>query len=384
MRSICAVLVGLSAACTQFTTYGYQYKMQQSFGGEEPEAAPREARQLLANARTVAFYPPDVCINVDAGGVRAQQLHSACGVLMSSLERAAEGAGYEVVSWQNLRGNKRAIDFARESNVDVLFEVNEFDLGAILSSQIEQRLSFFEQADTGTETPLSVSTGVAQTCAGYAKSINPSLPVGQHGTIDIKTVSVVDGRMRWRYRKVLTKPYATATQQPQLFRSVNKPKPLELALGIVGGLAVIGGATLITIEQVSPDDPLTPQNDHFDTGGKSYILTIAGLAAVAGAIVYHYQAGTDKPDPAAIMCDGRFAVAIAVPMAAPPATTYSAEHTFSSTQNAGDNAEAEQRQLSDTMIAQFIDELKAVHPVGGPRPPAPPSPPAPAAPGGAP
>src|SRR5260221_2422592 len=155
---------------------------------------------------------------------------------MSSLERAAEGAGYEVVSWQNLRGNRRPIDFARESNVDVLFEVNEFDLGKILSSQLEQRLSFFESDDKGGAVPLNVSTGLAQTCAAYAKQASPSLPVGEHGTIDIKTVSVVDGRMRWRYRKVLTNANTTSTQQPQMFRNMNKPKPAQFALGIIGGV----------------------------------------------------------------------------------------------------------------------------------------------------
>jgi hypothetical protein len=62
------VLAVAVAGCTT-TTYGYQYKMQQQFtGGEEP--APREARELLANAKTVAFYPPGYCVSVVGGGDR--------------------------------------------------------------------------------------------------------------------------------------------------------------------------------------------------------------------------------------------------------------------------------------------------------------------------
>ena len=58
--------LSLVAGCASYSTYGYQYKMQQEFtGGEEPEAAPVEARQLLASAKTVAFYPPDACLNAD-------------------------------------------------------------------------------------------------------------------------------------------------------------------------------------------------------------------------------------------------------------------------------------------------------------------------------
>src|SRR5215831_9652985 len=136
MTKLYAVLaLGALAGCPPPVTYGYQYRVQQQFGGgEEPEPAPLEARQLLANARTVAFFPPDVCINVDAvgaGNVKARMLRANCGVLLSSLERAAEGAGYEVLSWQNLRGNKRPIDYAREANVDVLFEINEIDLASL-------------------------------------------------------------------------------------------------------------------------------------------------------------------------------------------------------------------------------------------------------------
>src|SRR5688500_18397198 len=91
-------------ACLPNATYGYQYQLQQQFlGGEEPEAPPVEARQLLASAKVVAFYPPDSCVNADPsqGAKRLQELRASCGTLMSKLERGAQAAGYEVVSWQN-------------------------------------------------------------------------------------------------------------------------------------------------------------------------------------------------------------------------------------------------------------------------------------------
>src|SRR3954462_13383840 len=118
MRTLGKVLAiaTLCFGCKPPATYGYQYQLTQQFGGAEaPEVLGREARELLANARTVAFYPPDLCLNTDtshAGGRDQKMAVANCGVLLSNLERAAERAGYEVLSWQNLRGQKRPIDYA--------------------------------------------------------------------------------------------------------------------------------------------------------------------------------------------------------------------------------------------------------------------------------
>ena len=122
----------VTAGCAQYATYGYQYRVAQHFdAGAEPDPISAEARQLLATAHTVAFYPPDYCVNSESGEHKAKDLRATCGVLLSTLERAAEQAGFEVLSWQNLRGSKRPIDFAREANVDVLFEINEFEPGEL-------------------------------------------------------------------------------------------------------------------------------------------------------------------------------------------------------------------------------------------------------------
>ena len=163
---LATVYVGLFAACSHASTYGYQSTFdKQFFGNEDPEPPPVEARQLLASARTVAFYPPDTCLN--ATPTESQQdkvLRARCGVLLSKLERDAERAGYEVVSWVNLRGAQRPIDYARDAKVDVLFEINELSPQRIKASESKRKLAFFERGDTGVDSDLDVSTAVGQRC----------------------------------------------------------------------------------------------------------------------------------------------------------------------------------------------------------------------------
>src|ERR1041385_3293893 len=234
MRRALALVTALSltAGCTKYATYGYQYKMQQDFAGaEEPEAAPVEARQLLASEKTVAFYPPDTCINVDPSiqGRKLQELHASCGVMLSTLERAAQDAGYEVLSWQNLRGGKRPIDYARESNVDVLFEINLLQDDTLDESEVKHTFGFFERASDGTDSPLQVPTSVAQQCANYAFQADHPASAGRTASINIKTVSVADGRDRWLYRK--TQQLSVQREAPQvMFSAPERPNKGAVAL----------------------------------------------------------------------------------------------------------------------------------------------------------
>ena len=94
-------LFAVVAGCKTPPTYGYHYEMAQQFGNAEtPERANHEARALLAAAKTVAFYPPDLCLNTDTtrDGNHNKLVQANCGVLLSTLERAAERAGYEVLT----------------------------------------------------------------------------------------------------------------------------------------------------------------------------------------------------------------------------------------------------------------------------------------------
>ena len=352
---------GLTAGCTKYVTYGYQYRMQQQFGGgEEPEPAPVEARELLATAKTIAFFPPDICVNVDAtaSDTKVKQLRANCGVLMSTLERAAERAGYEVVSWQNLRGNKRPIDFAREANVDVLFEINEFDLGDINDSEVQRTLAFFERNEGGVDSPLSVATPIAQQCSDYAKQADPARAAALNGTIDIKTVSVSDGRARWRYRKTLSQ--SLGRNYPRVtFTAPEQPSTAAKLLLGLGAVAFGLGGGFALAEAVSTDDPLTPENEKFDSGGWSTNLIVAGAVAAGVAAIVQVAVGGSKPAPESVLCSAPFASAASVAPTAAPTGQTAAEHTFNET-TGGDQLARERERVRDTMIAQFIEVLKEV------------------------
>jgi hypothetical protein len=350
--------MSMVAGCAGSATYGYQYKMQQEFtGGEEPEPAPVEARQLLANAKTVAFYPPDQCINADPSitGRKLQELKANCGVMMSTLERAAQDAGYEVLSWQNLRGSKRAIEYAREANVDVLFEINDFEHDVLLDNQVQHTFEFFERHGDGNDTPLQVATPVAQQCANYAFQADKPGAAARTGAIDIKTVSVVDGRDRWHYRK--TEQIAIERNRPKvMFSAPTAPNPGAVALITVGGIGLVAGGTLLAIEKGSQDNPLTPEEDGFDAGPWPTATMVIGALMIAGGIALQVGVGGKKPEPAAVLCDGNFAVA--APTVAPTVdNSTSSQYTFHTGTVAPPQSGANLSETQRRMLKEFIDTI---------------------------
>lgn len=372
------LLVGCST-----TTYGYQYKMQQQFtGGEEPEPPTREARDLLAQARTVAFYPPDECVNADSSNTRERQaeIHAKCGATMSALEHAAEDAGYQVLSWQNLRGSKRPIEYARESNVDVLFEINQLEPDVLDDTTVKHTFDFFEEDGASSE-PLQVSTQLAESCRDYAFRADRPKAAALTGSIDIKMVSVADGHDRWHYTK--TEERSLGREYPRVrFTAPNQPNKLSGVLGGIGLGAIIIGGTGELLDAASTDDPSTPTNEHIDASGWAPPLLVAGaLLAAAGIVVG--VASTDKPDPAQTLCNGKFAVVEAGPA---PVNVMSSEHTFEQTQ-VGDSIADAKKEILGRMTKQFIDEIKAAkasRPVIAPQPAVAPPPPAQQAPAPAP
>jgi hypothetical protein len=356
MREWVLVVVAIAGCGT--TTYGYQYKRQQQFsGGEEPEPAPREARELLANAKTVAFYPPAYCVAVDGGGdrQRQQEIHASCNVTISALERAAEDAGYEVVSWQNLRGSKPPIEYARDSHVDVLFEVNELETTVLDDTTVKHTFAFTEGDGDGT--PLSISTNLGATCRDYALKADPPKAAALTGSIDIKTVAVSDGRDRWHYRRTeergLDRSYPRVT-----FSAPNKQSALFRALMTVGAVGLGVGTGLALGEAASMDDPSTPQNEKVDTGGWSTNFLVIGGAATVAAIAVAVGTGGEKPDPEKVLCNGTFAVAQPAPP--PQANVMASEQTFEQTSTGDALAEAK-KQVMVRMTTQFIDQIKEAH-----------------------
>jgi len=348
------------AGCKTPPTYGYHYEMAQQFGGAEaPESANHEARALLAAAKTVAFYPPDLCLNTDTAhdGKHDKLVQANCGVLLSTLERAAERAGYEVLSWQNLRGQKRPIEYAREGNVDVLFEINELDLDNVVDSQVQRTLTFYKFDDAG-RSSLQVPQTVAQRCAAYSASLDPIQTAGLSGTIDIKTVSVADGRDRWHYRKTLSQ--AVGRTYPEVgFKAQPKPNRAATVLGGVGGGALIVGLTFALVSAVTTDDPTTGEMKA-DFGSLPTYLIVGGAVLGAAGLAIGIAA-QDSTGPEDVLC---LAPLASGPAASPPAVIgpdpMTSQVRLSET-TGNDPLQREREQLRDAMVVDFINVLTEVH-----------------------
>jgi hypothetical protein len=296
-----------------------------------------------------------------------------CGVLLSNLERAAERAGYEVLSWQNLRGQKRPIDYARESNVDVLFEINELDLDNVSDSDVQRTLTFFKDDGAGRGS-LQVPQTVAQRCAAYSASIDPVQTAGLTGTIDIKTVAVSDGRDRWHYRKTLST--STGRTYPEVgFRAVAKPNQAASVLGGIGAASIIVGGTLALVAGTSTDDPSTGEMKIDFGDAPTYMIIGGAILGVAGIVlgVTHQENGT----PEDVLCLPAAALATAAPApAGPPVAGPMTSQVRLNETTSGDPLQKERERLRDAAVVDFINVLTEAHRNAPPPAPAPPPPPA--------
>jgi hypothetical protein len=380
---LCVVLL---AGCPKYTTYGYDYRMSQQLGlSEDPTPPSVEARKLLQSAKTVAFYPPQGCLNTEMVNLgansaeerrRLQELRASCGVLMSSLERAAESAGYEVLSWQNLNGQKRPIEYAREANVDVLFEINAFTPEQLDASQVKHTLSFFE-ATENRALELTVNPVTARRCKNDADTSIKLQVAGYTGTIDIKTVSVVDGRDRWHYRRVEQLPTAERRDPHVTFTGKRKPNKLAAVLRVIGAIGLGAGSGLLLAETVSTDDPLTPENEQFSSGYTYPTLVVGALFLTAG-IVVDVAVGGPKPEPDVTLCNPEATDVIVsrggAKASAGPAELRS-EYTYHDEEQSEVDTKVKQK-IQNDMIAGFVTTLKEIRAQA--LPPAPPPTDAPA------
>lgn len=332
-RSVTSLLcLSLIAGCAHTTTYGYQYRLDQQFGGtEESEAPPVEARQLLGGAKTVAFYPPDVCVNTERQSDKGSAVIARCGVLLSKLERDAERAGYEVVSWVNLRGAKRPIEYAREASVDVLFEINELLPQQIKDVDVSRKLTFFERPENASDAALQVSTTVAERCHQWAKRDRP-ITAGLTSTLDIKTVSVADGRARWHYRKTVSE--ASGQDFPKVrFVGITEPNKGGSTLATVGGSLLLLGIVFAGVDASGSQtiDPLTnkPRGKLFGDYPTYGIVSGAVLTAVGLGIMV--ATSQSKPDPAGVLCLEEHIPSNGPIDVAAPSGPMLSQHTFTET-----------------------------------------------------
>lgn len=362
------------AGCGHTATYGYQYRIDQQFGGgEEAEAPPVEAQRLLANAKTVAFFPPDTCLDNKQEATRS--IVARCGAVLSELERNAERAGYEVVSWVNLRGEKRPIEYAREANVDVLFEINELLPRRVDDRDVQRTLTFFHRDENGVDGNLAVAQSIAGRCQTWAtrdQAVSPGLT----STLDIKTVSVSDGRARWHYRKTVSQ--ATGQEYPKV-RFVGKtvPSPAGQRLLGVGIAFAISGAVFALVDSSvnSGTDEITGMPKEKVFGPYPWYMVGVGAAFVAAGIGITVVSGQKKPAPSNVLClDEHVARDGAAPTNDDPV---SSEHRFNESRRADPLARQEEKLAVERANEFFtvVAKIRETTPIApAPSTPAAPSP----------
>src|SRR5215467_13621189 len=112
--------------------YAYTVASETSLDREEPPVPPAKTIAAINKLKRVAFVPPDSCLDMRAADtsttVEKRVLRMQCGVTMSELEREAARVGFDIVTWQSLKGGQKPLDQAREQNIDLLFEINELDV----------------------------------------------------------------------------------------------------------------------------------------------------------------------------------------------------------------------------------------------------------------
>jgi len=183
--------------------YGYTVAADSSLGREAPPEAPGKATVALSKLKRVAFVPPDMCLDMRAGDtsttVDKRVLRMQCGVTMSELEREAERAGFDVVTWQSLKGGSRPLEVAKEQKIDLLFEVNELDVVAEGDSSSAMEFRYFWGEGGGPMQPLQVTAQDNNACKAYHARNAPKAS-GMTSVLDIKMVQVSNGSVLWSYR----------------------------------------------------------------------------------------------------------------------------------------------------------------------------------------
>jgi hypothetical protein len=136
----------------------------------------------------------DTSTTVDKRVVRMQ-----CGVTMSELEREAERAGFDVVTWQSLKGGTRPLEQAKEQKIDLLFEVNELDVVAEGDRASSLEFRYFSGEGNAPPQPLQVTAQDNAACKAYHAQSAPKIS-GMTSVLDIKMVQVTNGSVLWSYR----------------------------------------------------------------------------------------------------------------------------------------------------------------------------------------
>jgi hypothetical protein len=169
-----------------------------------------------------------------------------CGVTMSELEREAARVGFDIVTWQSLKGGQKPLDQARDQNIELLFEINELDVieEHARSSAMEFRY-FTGDGNDGKLEPLDVSEDDNEACKAYHAKNAPQIS-GLTSVLDIKMVQVSNGSVLWSYRHVENAKAEDATalvrfpvRATQTYKT-SRPWWPWLVVGAGGILVVVG------------------------------------------------------------------------------------------------------------------------------------------------
>lgn len=324
-------------------------------GNSEP--AP-EARDIVKTATSLAFNPPDACSDVKAAGAGATEVNNVmrlqCGVLMTELEAAATRAGFSVLSWQTLRGG-RAIDYAREKNVDILFEVNDlsFDI-PVQDLYSVTNMAFTESpAAGGAQRPLVVpdAMGTARRCQEqYWKAATPAQTV----TLDVKMVSVNDGRVRWTYRDTMSDDLG---QKLQVRRSwMAQPEQGGSGLLTLSAVGVGAGLAFILIPVLDP--PSTAKEEA--TAETLRIIGGVTIGVGVAALITSFVLPKSYPPPDALICQGP-SIEDQRQQQPQAMNTSGASISFNEQQTLkGGGSEQARRRLLNAVIEKFIASVQAM------------------------
>lgn len=249
--------ITMLCACGASKYYGVEYSYRETTSGGESNmtAAPAPVvRAVVHRSNTVAFLPPDACREIHSTPTGSSQvsqiLRLQCGPLMANLEDAASKAGFQVVSWQSLRGADRPIKYAREQGVDLLFEINELSINEVdktitTVATPTSGLSFFEsESENGNErTPIELSRSalVRDRCLAAIGlfHVPRQIPLRHTVTLNVKMVSVSDGQVRWHYQRTNGPTQLRDGRQAYVYEVQAKQSTLSKGL-LWGGIALAG------------------------------------------------------------------------------------------------------------------------------------------------
>jgi hypothetical protein len=196
------LLFTINGACVQ--RYAVDYTLStRSIGPEKQQNVLQlpslSVLDMLSEAKTVAFAPPDKCLEASAGGDIAGQ---HCGEVMTALEQEASASGFQVVSWQAIRGNEPALNYARRFNIDIIFEINRLGADDSLNDYTHTgSLSIF-QVTGAMRQPLAVSAEVMARCQNNLLTNAEKRARENSVVLDMNMISVRTGLIVWNYRRL--------------------------------------------------------------------------------------------------------------------------------------------------------------------------------------